>query len=167
MHLYRTTTKQLHPFTPRTTFKQPLFNARQRSLTHYPQTRLTPQTRTQHPTSTLPRTRIQQLSSPRFTMTDPLPKRQKTSPPLIGTHNGHFHADEALAVWFLRQLATYKDSNLVRTRDQAILDTCHTVVDVGGEYSHEKNRFVFSMEHGPLNSQLRSLYFWQLYSTNY
>ncbi|KAE9981811.1 hypothetical protein EG328_011404 [Venturia inaequalis] len=74
-------------------------------------------------------------------MTDPLPKRQKTSPPLIGTHNGHFHADEALAVWFLRQLATYKDSNLVRTRDQAVLDTCHTVVDVGGEYSHEKNRY--------------------------
>lgn len=75
-------------------------------------------------------------------MSDPLPKRQKTSAPLIGTHNGHFHADEALGVWFLRQLPTYNDSTLVRTRDAAILEGCHTVLDVGGEYSHENNRYV-------------------------
>jgi len=74
-----------------------------------------------------------------------LPKRQKTSSegesPLIGTHNGHFHADEALAVFMLRLLPTYATSPLVRTRDPEVLETCHTVVDVGGVYSPEKNRY--------------------------
>ncbi|KAG9819245.1 hypothetical protein KCU78_g20589, partial [Aureobasidium melanogenum] len=44
-------------------------------------------------------------------------KRVKMSGPLIGTHSGHFHADEALAVYLLRLLPTYSDSTLVRTRD--------------------------------------------------
>jgi uncharacterized UPF0160 family protein len=41
----------------------------------------------------------------------------------------------------LRLLPDYQSSPLVRTRDQAVLDTCHTVVDVGGEYDASKNRF--------------------------
>ena len=41
----------------------------------------------------------------------------------------------------LRLLPTYTSSPLVRTRDQAVLETCHTVVDVGGEYDSSKNRF--------------------------
>lgn len=61
--------------------------------------------------------------------------------PVIGTHNGHFHADEALAVAMLRLLPTYKDSSLVRTRDPELLRTCHTVVDVGGVYSDEQRRY--------------------------
>jgi uncharacterized UPF0160 family protein len=85
-----------------------------------------------------------------------LPKRQKTEAPLIGTHNGHFHADEALAVFMLRLLPQYHDSPLVRTRDPAVLETCHTVVDVGGVYDDTKYRYdhhqrgfeeVFSSEH--------------------
>jgi uncharacterized UPF0160 family protein len=64
-----------------------------------------------------------------------------TMAPLIGTHNGHFHADEALAVYLLRLLPAYKSSSLVRTRDPAVLETCHTVVDVGGEYDVSRNRF--------------------------
>lgn len=76
------------------------------------------------------------------TMAESAPKRLKTdSAPLIGTHNGHFHADEALAVHMLRMLPTYSDSRLVRTRDPAVLATCHTVVDVGGEYDAERNRY--------------------------
>ncbi|KAI9879976.1 MAG: hypothetical protein M1830_006093 [Pleopsidium flavum] len=72
--------------------------------------------------------------------TETAPKRLKTSTtPLIGTHNGHFHADEALAVYLLRLLPTYTPSTLVRTRDPALLSTCHTVVDVGGEYSPSTN----------------------------
>ncbi|CCF47506.1 hypothetical protein CH063_15869, partial [Colletotrichum higginsianum] len=39
-------------------------------------------------------------------------KRLKMSPVIIGTHNGHFHADEALAVHMLRKLPTYHDSQL-------------------------------------------------------
>lgn len=77
-----------------------------------------------------------------FTMaTDVATKKLKMSPPLIGTHNGHFHADEALAVYMLRLLPDYSSSSLVRTRDQAVLDTCHTVVDVGGEYNAGTNRY--------------------------
>jgi uncharacterized UPF0160 family protein len=68
-------------------------------------------------------------------------KRLKTSPVSIGTHNGHFHADEALAVYMLRLLPDYESSQLVRTRDPARLETCHTVVDVGGEYNPATNRY--------------------------
>lgn len=75
------------------------------------------------------------------TMAESAPKRLKTSGVLIGTHSGHFHADEALAVHMLRLLPTYRDSNLVRTRDPKVLETCHTVVDVGGEYDANRNRF--------------------------
>lgn len=60
----------------------------------------------------------------------------------IGTHNGHFHADEALAVYMLRQhVPAYAGARLVRTRDAKLLDECHTVVDVGGEYEPARNRF--------------------------
>lgn len=74
-------------------------------------------------------------------MAESASKRLKTDGPLIGTHNGHFHADEALAVHMLRRLPAYRDAGLVRTRDPAVLETCHTVVDVGGEYDAEKRRF--------------------------
>ncbi|KAL8756529.1 MAG: hypothetical protein Q9184_004471 [Pyrenodesmia sp. 2 TL-2023] len=73
--------------------------------------------------------------------TSPVPKRVKTSPTLIGTHNGHFHADEALAVYLLRLLPTYTPSTLLRTRDPSLLSSCHTVVDVGGEYDPSTNRY--------------------------
>lgn len=59
----------------------------------------------------------------------------------LTARSGHFHADEALAVHLLRLLPTYADSALVRTRDAAVLATCHTVVDVGGEYDASRNRF--------------------------
>jgi uncharacterized UPF0160 family protein len=77
------------------------------------------------------------------TMTDSAAKRLKTSsgPLLIGTHNGHFHADEALAVHMLRMLPPYRDSSLVRTRDPKVLETCDIVVDVGGEYDAGKHRY--------------------------
>ncbi|KAL7790389.1 metal-dependent protein hydrolase [Trichoderma ceciliae] len=76
------------------------------------------------------------------TMAESAPKRLKTGGSvLVGTHSGHFHADEALAVHMLRMLPTYRDSSLVRTRDPKVLETCHTVVDVGGEYDAQRNRF--------------------------
>ncbi|KAK6076131.1 myg1 protein [Seiridium cupressi] len=74
-------------------------------------------------------------------MAESASKRLKTSAVSIGTHNGHFHADEALAVYMLRLLPTYSDSSLVRTRDPALLQDCHTVVDVGGEYDPAQNRY--------------------------
>ncbi|KAL6231712.1 hypothetical protein BDW75DRAFT_219490 [Aspergillus navahoensis] len=68
-------------------------------------------------------------------------KKPRIDPPTIGTHNGHFHADEALAVYLLRLLPAYSQSPLIRTRDPALLQTCHTVVDVGGEYDAATNRY--------------------------
>eukprot|EP00088_Acartia_fossae_P014697 TRINITY_DN1789_c0_g2_i2.p1 TRINITY_DN1789_c0_g2~~TRINITY_DN1789_c0_g2_i2.p1 ORF type:complete len:333 (+),score=41.60 TRINITY_DN1789_c0_g2_i2:42-1040(+) len=59
----------------------------------------------------------------------------------IGTHNGTFHADEVLACALLKILPKYKDSEIVRTRDPKVLETCDIVVDVGGEFVPEKQRF--------------------------
>ncbi|KAJ2901713.1 putative UPF0160 protein C27H6.8 [Zalerion maritima] len=75
-----------------------------------------------------------------FAMAEPSTKRLKPDV-TIGTHNGHFHADEALAVYMLRLLPTYRDARLVRTRNQAELDELHTVVDVGGQYDAQQNRY--------------------------
>ena len=44
-------------------------------------------------------------------------------------------------MYMLRLLPTYAASPLVRTRDPAVLATCHTVVDVGGEYTPASNRY--------------------------
>ncbi|KAJ5808901.1 Metal-dependent protein hydrolase [Penicillium riverlandense] len=76
-----------------------------------------------------------------FKMAEQTAKKLKTGSPLIGTHNGHFHADEALAVYLLRLLPSYASSPLIRTRDPAQLETCHTVVDVGGVYDPASNRY--------------------------
>ncbi|KRT84162.1 hypothetical protein AMK59_134, partial [Oryctes borbonicus] len=59
----------------------------------------------------------------------------------IGTHNGVFHCDEALACYMIKQLPHYEDAEIIRTRDQNILNTCDIVVDVGGEYDVERQRF--------------------------
>ncbi|KAK4930400.1 hypothetical protein LTR49_003141 [Elasticomyces elasticus] len=86
-------------------------------------------------------------------MSEPLTKRVKmsndSSAPVIGTHNGHFHADEALAVFLLRLLPEYKNASLIRTRDPETLNTCTIVVDVGGvhddsakRYDHHQREFV-------------------------
>ncbi|KZT02746.1 GAMM1 protein [Laetiporus sulphureus 93-53] len=60
---------------------------------------------------------------------------------IIGTHNGTFHCDEALAVFLLKRTKTYGNADLTRTRDTAILDTCSIVVDVGGVYDESTQRF--------------------------
>jgi len=58
----------------------------------------------------------------------------------IGTHNGAFHCDEALACAILRTLPEFRDSEIVRTRDPKLLDTCDVVVDVGGVFDHGMKR---------------------------
>ncbi|KJR84612.1 MYG1 protein [Sporothrix schenckii 1099-18] len=75
-------------------------------------------------------------------MAEQAAKRLKTDGISIATHNGHFHADEALAVHMLRRhVPDYAGASLVRTRDPAKLAESHTVVDVGGEYDADKLRF--------------------------
>ncbi|MGH0180566.1 UNVERIFIED_CONTAM: hypothetical protein FKN15_004571 [Acipenser sinensis] len=59
----------------------------------------------------------------------------------IGTHNGTFHCDEVLACFLLKQLPEYKDAEIVRTRDPALLSECDVVVDVGGEFDPKRHRY--------------------------
>ncbi|XP_070565461.1 MYG1 protein C27H6.8-like [Ptychodera flava] len=59
----------------------------------------------------------------------------------IGTHNGTFHCDEVLACFMLKQLSQYKDAEIIRTRDQKVLDTCDIVVDVGAVYDPSNHRY--------------------------
>lgn len=63
------------------------------------------------------------------------------APPRIGTHNGTFHCDEALACALLRLLPEYQDAEIVRTRDPEKLASCDVVVDVGGEYDPQRHRY--------------------------
>jgi uncharacterized UPF0160 family protein len=58
----------------------------------------------------------------------------------IGTHNGVFHCDEALACAMLKILPKYQDAQIVRSRDQKVLDTCDIVVDVGGVFDPKTHR---------------------------
>ncbi|CAA7266461.1 unnamed protein product [Cyclocybe aegerita] len=73
----------------------------------------------------------------------PEAKRQKMikARSTIGTHNGTFHCDEALAVFLLRQTNIYRNAALKRTRDPAVLATCDIVVDVGAVYDESKLLF--------------------------
>jgi len=59
----------------------------------------------------------------------------------IGTHNGTFHCDDALACAMLQLLPEYEGSTVVRTRDNSALDKCSIVVDVGNVYDHSKLRY--------------------------
>lgn len=71
---------------------------------------------------------------------EPAAKRARSSK-VIGTHSGSFHADEALAVFLLRQTNEYRDAELIRTRDGKTLDELDIVVDVGGIYDAVKQRY--------------------------
>lgn len=59
----------------------------------------------------------------------------------IVTHSGPFHADDVFAVALLRRHLTEDYFDVVRTRDQAIIDEADIVVDVGGVYDPENCRF--------------------------
>ncbi|XP_078063817.1 MYG1 exonuclease [Mustelus asterias] len=61
--------------------------------------------------------------------------------PRIGTHDGTFHCDEALACFLLRRLPEYQDAEIIRSRDPVKLATCNVVVDVGGIYDSDCHRY--------------------------
>ncbi|XP_053564285.1 MYG1 exonuclease [Bombina bombina] len=68
-------------------------------------------------------------------------REERLMAPKIGTHNGTFHCDEALACYLLRTLEPYRDAEIVRTRDPQLLAECDVVVDVGGEYDPSRHRY--------------------------
>ncbi len=59
----------------------------------------------------------------------------------IATHSGPFHADEALAVALLKTLPEFREAEVVRTRDLAVVAACDVAVDVGGEFDHARRRY--------------------------
>ena len=72
---------------------------------------------------------------------EPKAKKFHTVAKRIGTHNGTFHCDEVLACCMLQLLPQYEDTEIVRSRDHKVLDTCDVVVDVGGVYEPSSHRY--------------------------
>ncbi|NML63379.1 MYG1 family protein [Massilia sp. RP-1-19] len=58
---------------------------------------------------------------------------------IIATHSGKFHADDAWAVAVLNIL--FPDSEIIRTRDTALIDAADFAIDVGGVWDPATGRF--------------------------
>lgn len=58
---------------------------------------------------------------------------------IVATHSGKFHADDAWACAVLFIL--YPDSDLVRTRDLAVIEAADFAIDVGGIHDPARGRF--------------------------
>lgn len=62
----------------------------------------------------------------------------------VCTHNGTFHADDVFAVAVLDIFFQKKHNQkieIIRTRDESVMNNSDIVLDVGGIYDAEKNRF--------------------------
>lgn len=59
----------------------------------------------------------------------------------IVTHSGGFHADDVFAIATFDLLLGSENIEVVRTRDEAVIDGADYVVDVGGVYDFEQKRF--------------------------
>ncbi|RDY07049.1 UPF0160 protein MYG1, mitochondrial, partial [Mucuna pruriens] len=59
----------------------------------------------------------------------------------VGTHNGTFHCDEALACFMLGLSKRFSGAHIVRSRDPNLLQSLDAVVDVGGVYDPSRHRF--------------------------
>lgn len=57
----------------------------------------------------------------------------------IATHNGNFHADDVFSIAALKNI--FPSSKLIRTRDVELIAKADIVVDVGGEYDADTDRF--------------------------
>lgn len=62
-----------------------------------------------------------------------------TTPTLIATHNGTFHADDVFGVGVL--MGVFPHHQLLRTRQQPAIDAADFAVDVGGTWVPERGRF--------------------------
>lgn len=65
-------------------------------------------------------------------------KKPKLDIMKICTHSGSFHADESLAVFLLRLLPKFHNSQLIRSRNPKDWEAADIVVDVGGSYDGKK-----------------------------
>jgi len=68
---------------------------------------------------------------------------------VIVTHNGRFHPDDVFAVAVLELVfGNNKKIKIIRSRDSEIIKKADIVVDVGGEYNTDKNRFDHHQQDG-------------------
>src|SRR3989338_4371737 len=67
----------------------------------------------------------------------------KNSKKILVTHNGSFHADDVFACAALTLMLEQKGENyeIIRTRDEDLINKADFVFDVGGVYDEEENRF--------------------------
>ena len=70
-----------------------------------------------------------------------VPRMEGTPAPRIGTHDGAFHCDEALACWLLRKTKEFQNAEIIRTREPSVLANLDVVVDVGAVFDPERRRF--------------------------
>lgn len=59
---------------------------------------------------------------------------------IIATHSGPFHADDVFAVGLINLLIN-EEYEVVRTRDQSVIDTAEFAIDVGGVHDAWSGRF--------------------------
>ena len=59
----------------------------------------------------------------------------------IVTHNGEFHADDVFAIATMQLLFGKEEIEVIRTRDESIIQTGDYVIDVGGVYDHDARRY--------------------------
>lgn len=59
----------------------------------------------------------------------------------IATHGGKFHSDDVFAVAVLKLIFSDKKITLLRTRDEEFIKNANYVVDIGGVYDAENNKF--------------------------
>ncbi len=57
----------------------------------------------------------------------------------IATHNGNFHADDVFSIAALKNI--YPAFKLIRTRNLELINKADIVIDVGGEYNSDAERF--------------------------
>jgi len=57
----------------------------------------------------------------------------------IATHNGNFHADDVFSIAAFKSI--FPSFKLIRTRDLELIARADIVIDVGGEYDPESDRF--------------------------
>ncbi|MFO0718746.1 MAG: MYG1 family protein [Candidatus Paceibacterota bacterium] len=59
----------------------------------------------------------------------------------VVTHNGDFHSDDVFAVAILQVVFGKDNIEVLRTRDESFFDSADILLDLGGIYDEEKNRF--------------------------
>lgn len=70
----------------------------------------------------------------------------------IATHSGGFHTDDVFAIAALQLVHGKENIEIIRTRDESILEQADIVVDVGGVYDVATKRFDHHQNGGPVRA---------------